>query len=451
MIGKPEPVVTQEPEISVGIMEGGRKLTGRFNGPFRLDGGQAFTGSFSVEAAEDSVVFTADTGKRIERQKELCFRPGEGATFTLTSVTIGVNFHWERTQEQTFQGELLLDGIGGTLTIINRLHLEDYLASVISSEMSAEAPLALLKAHAVTSRSWLMAMLKRRGKPADREIDPQQVSKEADEVVRWYDREDHARFDVCADDHCQRYQGITKIISDQAAVAVQSTRGIFLVYDHAVCDARFHKCCGGRTESFENTWEATPVPYLSSIVDADIAHGPVDTEAAAGKWVLARPDAYCGTTDEALLQLILPDFDRETKDFFRWQIIYRREELETILREKSGIDFGLLQDLVPVNRGPSGRIFRLRIEGSKRTLIVGKELEIRRWLSRSHLYSSAFCVSVERDASGLPVRFTLNGAGWGHGVGLCQIGAAVMAARGYEAEDILRHYFNGAGLEKLYE
>jgi len=451
MTGNPDPVMTQEPEINVGIMEGVRKLTGRFNGLFRLDGGQTFAGPFSIEAAEGRVVLTDDVGKRIERQKQLSFQPAEGATFTLTDVTIGVQFHWERKQDQTFQGELLLDGTGETLTVINRLHLEAYLTSVISSEMSAEAPLALLKAHAITSRSWLMAMLARRGKPAGRGIAQQQTSKEVNEIIRWYDREDHARFDVCADDHCQRYQGITKIISDQVALAVQATRGIFLVHHHAICDARFHKCCGGRTETFENTWEAIPVPYLSSMVDADVFHNPVDTEAAAEEWVLSRPDAYCGTTDGALLQRILPDFDRETPDFFRWQVRYRREELEIIIREKSGIDFGLLQNLVPLERGASGRICRLRIEGSRRTFIVGKELEIRRWLSRSHLYSSAFCVSVERDASGLPVCFILNGAGWGHGVGLCQIGAAVMASKGYEAEDILRHYFSGAELRKLYE
>jgi stage II sporulation protein D len=441
----------QEPEITVGVIEGVPEITGRFNGPFRLNGGPYFTGFFSVDVAAGRMIFTDDAGNRIDRQNELSFIPEEGSTFSLADVTIGLQFHWERKEVQTFQGDLLLlEEPGGALTAINRLHLEDYLSSVISSEMSATAPLELLKAHAVTSRSWLWAMLKRQGKTISQGTGLRQASIKAGEIIHWYGREDHALFDVCADDHCQRYQGITKIISDQVSEAVQSTRGVFLVYDHEICDARYHKACGGRTDNFENTWEDVPVPYLSSITDADVPHEPISTEAAAEKWVCARPDAYCNTTDSLLLRQILPGFDQETADFFRWQVIYRREELEVILREKSGIDFGFLQALVPLDRGPSGRIIRLRIEGSKQTVIVGKELEIRRWLSRSHLYSSAFCVSVDRDSSGLPVCFILHGAGWGHGVGLCQIGAAVMAAKGYQAEDILKHYFSGAELKKLY-
>ena len=441
----------QEPEIKVGIIEGVRELTGRFNGPFCLQGGRMFTGPFSARMSEDRLIFTDQQGAQIDRQQELRFRPEKGATFSLTDVTIGIRFHWERKQEQTFQGDLRLSAAGRNLTVVNRLHLEDYLASVVSSEMSAAAPLEMLKAHAVASRSWLMAMLQRRGKTVDPGADRREASEQTGEIVRWYGQEDHTRFDVCADDHCQRYQGITKIIADQAAEAVRSTRGVFLVHAHAICDARYHKACGGRTDNFENTWEEIPVPYLSSVVDADISHEPVDTEAAAQEWVRTRPEAYCNTADEPLLRRVLPDFDQETADFFRWRLTYGREELEAILRKKSGIDFGSLQDLVPVNRGPSGRIMRLRIEGSKTTITVGKELEIRRWLSRSHLYSSAFCVSVERDASGLPVRFMLDGAGWGHGVGMCQIGAAVMAEKGHRAEAILKHYFCGAELKKLYD
>lgn len=446
-------VFKQEPEINVGVMEGVTELTGRFNGPFRLQDGLIFIGPFTVQAGEDTLVLTDRSGARIGRQAEICFRPQQGdATFSLKDVAIGIRFHWERKQEQTFQGDLLLmSSPGGTLTVVNRLHLEDYLASVISSEMSAVAPLEMLKAHAVASRSWLMAMLQRRGKTVHPNTDSLQASEHTGEITRWYGREDHTRFDVCADDHCQRYQGITKIIADEAVQAVRSTRGVFLVYDHAICDARYHKACGGRTDNYENTWKETPIKYLSSVVDADVPHEPIDTETAAQKWVHTRPEAYCNTTDEMLLQRVLPDFDRETADFFRWRVSYGREELEAILREKSGIDFGLLQNLVPLARGPSGRIMRLRIEGSKQAVTVGRELEIRRWLSRSHLYSSAFCVSVDRDASGLPTQFTLDGAGWGHGVGMCQIGAAVMAEKGHKAEAILKHYFCGAKLTKLYD
>lgn len=442
----------QEPEIKVGIMEEVRVLTGRFNGPFRLQDGRIFTGPFAVQAGEDGMIFTDHAGARIDRQAEMCFRPQEDAPFSLDDVTIGARFHWERKQQQTFRGDLLLmNSPARTLTAVNRLHLEDYLTSVISSEMSAMAPLEMLKAHAVASRSWLMAMLMRREKKTDQGVDCREASGPAGEIMRWYGREDHTSFDVCADDHCQRYQGITKIIADQAAQAVRLTRGVFLVHAHAICDARYHKACGGRTDNFENTWEEIPVPYLSSVVDADTSHKPIDTEAVAQKWVRTRPDAYCNTTDEPLMRRVLPDFDQETADFFRWRISYGREELEAILREKSGIDFGSLQDLVPVDRGPSGRIIRLRIEGSKAAITVGKELEIRRWLSPSHLYSSAFCVSVERDASGLPVRFVFDGAGWGHGVGMCQIGAAVMAEKGHKSESILKHYFCGAELQKLYD
>jgi stage II sporulation protein D len=452
MMDNTDLVFVQEPEIRVGVMEEVRGLTGRFNGSFRLQDGRVFTGPFDVQAGMEEMIFTDRAGARIGRQEELCFKPEGEGTFSLDDVTIGSRFHWERKQQQTFRGDLLLmNSPGRTLTVVNRLHLEDYLTSVISSEMSAAAPLEMLKAHAVASRSWLLAMLMRRGKTTNQGADCREASGQTGEITRWYGREDHARFDVCADDHCQRYQGITKIITDQAAQAVQSMRGVFLVYAQSICDARYHKACGGRTDNFENTWEEIPVPYLSSVVDADVFHEPIDTEAAAQKWVFNRPDVYCNTGDAALLSRVLPDFDQETADFFRWRMNYGREELEAILREKSGIDFGSLQDLVPVERGPSGRIMRLRIEGSKATITVGKELEIRRWLSRSHLYSSAFCVSVDRDASGLPVRFVFDGAGWGHGVGLCQIGAAVMAEKGHKAEAILKHYFRGAELKKLYD
>ena len=483
-----------EPEITVGVVEGVRALRGRFEGPFLAGDGQVLTGPFSARADKGAVMVTDRAGLQIGRKAEMHFRPVEGATFTLSDVTIGVRFHWERKQDQTFQGELaLLAGADGTLTAVNRVRLEAYLTSVVSSEMSAASPPEMLKAHAVASRSWLMAMLLKRAKagydrprsaldpatpgtleqagpPGDRpesgngdvlrsvaaadrsgkdDAVPDAGARD-DEILRWYGREDHAHFDVCADDHCQRYQGVTKIISAQAAEAVRATRGVFLVHDGQICDARYHKACGGRTENFENAWDDTPIPYLSSVSDADVIHPRLDTEPAAQTWVRTRPEAFCDTTDAALLRRILPDFDQETADFFRWRVVYRREELEVILAQKSGIDFGVLQNLVPVLRGPSGRIIRLRIEGEKRTVTIGKELEIRCWLSRSHLYSSAFCVSAERGAAGRVERFTLEGAGWGHGVGLCQIGAAVMAEKGFKAEAILRHYFQAAELQKRY-
>jgi SpoIID/LytB domain protein len=280
---------------------------------------------------------------------------------------------------------------------------------------------------------------------------PAQRSRETEsEIVRWYDREDHTSFDVCADDHCQRYQGITKIISAKAKEAIDATRGSFLVHDNGICDARFYKACGGLTELFENAWEETTVPYLQSVSDWQHPYPPVVSEEKAREWILSSPDAYCNTTDGEILRQILPSFDQETTDFFRWKVEYSREELERIVARKSGIDFGTITDLVPLQRGPSGRIIRLKIVGSRKVIVVGKELEVRRWLSNSHLYSSAFVVDAERDQSGIPTRFILHGAGWGHGVGLCQIGAAVMAARGKKAEEIVVHYFPGAHLQRLY-
>jgi peptidoglycan hydrolase-like amidase len=276
------------------------------------------------------------------------------------------------------------------------------------------------------------------------------ITPETTEVIRWYSREDHDIYDVCADDHCQRYQGISKGISSAAAKAIASTRGVFLVHDNIVCDSRFFKACGGLTEDFPSSWEETDIPYLRSIADAPATYPPIRSEGEMERWVFSSPDAYCNTKDPAILRQILPSFDQETTDFYRWHVSYTREELEALLQKKAGIDVGTLLDLVPLQRGPSGRLIRLRIVGTQRTITVGKDLEIRRWLSPSHLYSSAFLIRVERREDGIPLRFTLHGAGWGHGVGLCQIGAAVMAIRGFAAEDIVRHYFRGAELRKVY-
>jgi stage II sporulation protein D len=444
-------MIKQEPEIHIGIVEHAKEVAGVLNGVFELPTTIRLEGPFSALWKEDRVVLFDSEGVEVMKGTEIMFRPLRNGTFTLKGVTIGISFHWERKEDQTFEGSLrLLASPDGTITVINEISVEGYLQSVISSEMSAEAPLELLKAHAITSRSWLVAMLERqkRGKNIGT---PAQRSRETEsEIVRWYDREDHTSFDVCADDHCQRYQGITKIISAKAKEAIDATRGSFLVHDDEICDARFYKACGGLTELFENAWEETSVPYLQSVSDWEHPYPPIISEQAAREWILSSPDAYCNTTDGEILRQILPSFDQETTDFFRWKVEYRREELERILAKKSGIDFGTLLDLISLQRGTSGRIIRLKIVGSKKTIVVGKELEVRRWLSSSHLYSSAFVVDVEKGTDGVPTRFILRGAGWGHGVGLCQIGAAVMAAHGKKAEEIVLHYFPGAHLQRLY-
>ncbi len=444
-------MISSEPIISVGLIENSKEVRGNFNGYFELPYSIKLQGSFRGASKDGHLVLYDDEEVEVLRSEELYCRSLNNATFTLSGVTIGINFHWERKEKQTFEGDLrILLNADGTLTVINEVCLELYLQSVISSEMSAEAPIELLQAHAIISRSWLVAMLERLEKFKNISKQSQQSLETENEIIRWYDREDHAFFDVCADDHCQRYQGITRIISNFVKEAVEATQGIVLVADNEVCDARFSKACGGRTELFENCWEETQIPCLQSVSDSSVNYPPILNEADAERWITSSPDVYCNTTNRNILQHVLPSFDQETTDFFRWKIEYSREQLEEILHAKSEIDFGTIMDIVPLKRGISGRIVKLKIVGSKRTMVVGKELEIRRWLSKSHLYSSAFIVKIERDGKGVPMKFVFYGAGWGHGVGLCQIGAAVMASKGFTAEEILKHYFHCAELKKLY-
>lgn len=365
--------------------------------------------------------------------------------FVLHDVVIGVGFHWQRNEDQTFVGELLFIVEEGEVRAINRLPVEEYLVSVISSEMSATSSLEFLKAHTIISRSWLYAQLQRKEK--------QQLSvlghESGNEIVRWYAREDHTLFDLCADDHCQRYQGVTRAVNPNVARAVRETCDIVLMYDDEVCDARFSKCCGGVTERFSACWEDVDYGYLQAFRDVEGKEPLPDltTEEGAREWIGSTPPSYCSTDDSKVLSQILNGYDRETNDFYRWRVEYSQEELSELVSRRSGVDLGKVEDLQPLERGASGRIIRLRVVGSRCTKIVGKELEIRRWLSESHLYSSAFV--VDKIADGDSVRFVLKGAGWGHGVGLCQIGAAMMGERGFSHEAILRHYYPGASLEKV--
>ena len=434
-----------QPRITVGIMDRQAEVSGRLNGDFRLDPSAFISGRFSAKAKTGKIVLTDEADHEIARSPSIRLTAREGSTFSLFHVTIGNRFHWETKEDQTFQGDFILQiRTDGTMAVVNEIPLEDYLTSVISSEMNAAAPIEFLKAHAILSRSWLLAALDRKRKANDRPATTAGLRESDGEVIRWYEREDHDLFDVCSDDHCQRYQGITKILSRQARDAVEETRGIVITHGDETCDARYSKCCGGLTEEFGTAWEDRRAPYLKSVSDGPLVRKPIRTEEEASRWILSGPEAYCNTRDEALLERILPGGDRETKDFFRWRVEYFRVELEVILREKSGFDFGTLEEIVPLCRGPSGRLSRLKIVGSKRSMIVGKELEIRRWLSPSHLYSSAFVVKREGD------RFIFQGAGWGHGVGLCQIGAAVMASRGLSAEEILSHYLRDIKIKKIY-
>lgn len=445
--------MNKEPMITVGIMDRQTNVSGTLNGNFHIDGfGGNLSGSFSARTSDGAIVFKDIGGRDVARSRSVRLMPHNDSTFTLFHVTIGISFHWERTENQTFRGGIVLQSRDdGTMAVINEVPLEDYLQSVVSSEMNATAPLEFLKTHAIISRSWLLSTLKRKKEKQARPSPAANVAGNEHEIMRWYEQEEHDIYDVCADDHCQRYQGITKIFSGNAETAVRETFGKVIMYRDEICDARYYKACGGMTEDFCTAWGDKHVPYLISITDAPSQYSPVRTEEDAFAWIFSKPEAYCNTGDAGLLAKILPDFDRETKDFFRWKIEYAREELEEILRERSGLDFGTLKEIRPLQRGPSGRIFRLMIIGSKRTVVVGKELEIRRWLSRSHLYSSAFVVTTKNGPGGEVERFSFHGAGWGHGVGLCQIGAAVMASKGFSAEQALAHYFPGTELRKAYE
>ncbi len=442
-------MITSEPLLRVGILEHRKDVRWNFSGRFAGPDSGFETGEYSAAPDGHDIVMRDSAGRERARGTSLTFTPDRGAQFTLRGVTIGIQFHWERSEDETFDGGLsLLLGHDGLMIVVNNIPVEEYLKSVISSEMSAESPVELLKAHAVTSRSWLVAMLERErrnvGVPSRRSFE------KAGEIIRWYDREDHAQFDVCADDHCQRYQGVSKIVSPEVQSAVDATRGLFLVSGGEICDARFSKSCGGISEEFHNVWEPEQVSYLSSISDGRDQFPPIRSESEADLWIRSSPAAYCNTTDRRILRQVLPSFDQETTDFFRWRVSYAQDELADLIHRRSGIDFGSIRSLVPVQRGPSGRIVRLKVEGSRQTLTVGKELEIRRWLSQSHLYSSAFVVDTEPGPGGMPSKFVLTGAGWGHGVGLCQIGAAVMATKGFKADQILLHYFRNAALTRCY-
>jgi SpoIID/LytB domain protein len=449
----------REPKITVGIMDRQAEVSGHLNGNFYGEGFGSISGGFSAKADLGMIVLMDEShlemcrspSIRLVPQENSRIKTGSRPTFTLFDVTIGSQFHWERKEDQTFQGDLILKVCkDGDLIAINEIFLEDYLTSVISSEMSASAPRQFLKAHAILSRSWLLAGLGRKKGDDETSIPIGKIIKKEEEVIRWYDREDHDHYDVCSGDHCQRYQGILKVVSQNTEEAVRETLGMVMTYQDEICDARYSKACGGITEEFPTAWDDKRVPYLASISDTLVRHQPIRTEEEALAWILSVPEAYCQTKDESVIEKIFSDDDRKTREFFRWTVEYSRSELEEILREKSGFDFGTLQKIIPLHRGPSGRISRLKIVGSKRSMVVGKELEIRRWLSRSHLYSSAFVVMVNDHPHGEAERFILHGAGWGHGVGLCQVGAAVMASKGFSAEEILRHYFQGVEIKKIY-
>ena len=439
----------KEPEVKVGIVSG-QKIHFSLNKPY-LAKGETVIGEQEVEFSEGGVLWNGN------QYSSLTFHPQSAdASFSLNDVTIGVNFHWERKETQTFLGTLRFVVESDKICAINELPVEKYLESVISSEMSATSSLELLKAHAVISRSWLLAQMKKRRDVAESGNNFFSFTKKEDMLIRWYDREDHTIFDVCADDHCQRYQGITKETSPHVAEAIRQTKGQVLLDGDEICDARFSKCCGGITEEFQYCWEDTPKNYLTAV--RDIALGIESTlpnltnEEEAEKWIRFNPPAFCNTQDKRILSQVLNDYDQETVDFYRWKVTLTQEKLQQLIADRLKMDLGSILDMKSVERGTSGRISKLQIIGTEKTFTIGKELEIRRTLSDSHLLSSAFIVDkYDIDEQGVPQRFELVGAGWGHGVGLCQIGAAVMGEEGYLYDAILLHYYQGAEIKKLYK
>ncbi len=442
-----------EPTISVGLINGVEAIRFELKALYLTPDGALFNaGEYfaSVSAGRIDITFA---GERLSYQSsEVRLAPVDpGSSFVVRGVVIGIDFHWQREQDQEFRGALRIKlDADDKLIVINVINVESYLTSVISSEMSAGSNPELLKAHSIVSRSWLLAQMKEWGITHQRQSAVSKPESDRNQLIRWYDQENHLDFDVCADDHCQRYQGITKATTQPVFESVRSTFGQVLIYEGALCDARYSKSCGGMTERYDAAWNDSKVPYLAVSYDGESFpsrfHLPLSDEANAEAWIRNSPPAFCNTTDRDVLEKILPDFDRETIDFYRWRVVIEQDELQEMLRKKLGIDFGRIFRVEPVERGGSGRLIKLKITGERETIIIGKELEIRRALSRSHLYSSAFVIESDVDRR----EFKLIGAGWGHGVGLCQIGAAVMAERGSDHRRILAHYYRGAQLQTLY-
>ena len=421
------------------------ELSFTFKSPYQMknpaEPGKTYVGAHTAKVQDGKILFE---GRLYD---EICFaHTGEEGSFELRDVTIGVDFHWNRQETQLFPDDLKLIVENGKVTAVNCVGIEHYLVSVISSEMSATNSPEQLKAHCIISRSWILAQIEKNKELKAAGADYSACIDTESERIKWYDREDHVNFDVCADDHCQRYYGLSRASTQAVREAVEQTWGRVLTYDGKICDARFSKCCGGVFEEFKFCWEPKQFPYLVKRRDAANENDFPDltVEENARKWILSEPDAFCNTKDPKILSQVLTKFDQETKNFYRWTVEYTVDELSDLVRRRSGEDFGEILDLIPVARGTSGRLWKLKIVGTKKTKIIGKELEIRKTLSPSHLYSSAFVVEKQDG------KFILRGAGWGHGVGMCQIGAAVMGARGYKYDEILAHYFPGSTIEKKY-
>ncbi|MDR1348729.1 MAG: SpoIID/LytB domain-containing protein [Prevotellaceae bacterium] len=441
-----------EPKIRVGILNE-REISFRLYGNYKTKHGHVLSSACIARIHQNGISVKCADNKKLLLDNCDILEPidEKNSFFELTDVTIGVEFHWQRKENQRFKGALQFVIENEKITAVNIINIEDYLTCVISAEMSATSSMELLKAHAVISRGWLLAQIKKSEKINKNKTIYKSITETEAEYIRWWDREDHTCFDVCADDHCQRYQGITRANTTHVIDAVDATRGLALTFNGNICDARFSKSCGGVMEKFENTWEPVEHLYLQGLADTDDEKAiDLTIEENAEKWIRTSPPAFCNTNDKNILSQVLNDYDQETSDFYRWKVEYTQSQISELAHRRSGFDFGEIIDMIPVQRGASGRIIKLKIIGTKLVKIIGKELMIRRTFSNTHLYSSAFVVEKDNEQNGIPQKFTFIGAGWGHGVGLCQIGAAVMGAKGYSYDKILTHYFPNSKLEKLY-
>ncbi|MCX8056334.1 MAG: SpoIID/LytB domain-containing protein [Ignavibacteria bacterium] len=447
----------KQPIIKVGIIQNQDSITFNIFGEFILNNKLKIKDRKLTAIPNGKKIFLKENDTIIYSDETLNFVPVKNNyniedakyRFEIENVMIGIDFHWEQKERESFEGNFLIINKNNMLTLINEIEVERYLQSVIASEMNSESPFEYLKAHSIVSRSWLLAQLENRKKNYLKE---QKFQITDTEKIIWHDKTEHEDFDVCADDHCQRYQGLTRLKGNAALLAVRETFGMVLTYNQKICDTRYSKCCGGITEEFQNVWQDTYYPYLKSIRDSRNSNEKKpESENEFENFIKSNPDAYCNTTDENLLKKVLNEFDLITKDFYRWKIEIKQLALKTLFEIKLGIDFGEIKELIPLERGKSGRIKKLKIVGTKKEFTIGKELEIRRALSEKHLYSSAFVIEpVFKEGSDIPCKFILHGAGWGHGVGFCQIGGAVMASEGKKFDEILKHYFPDADLVKIY-
>jgi SpoIID/LytB domain protein len=440
----------QEPIVTVGILNAKRikiKIVGEYLFPRKEI---YMRGRLIFSDAHNGIMLETSLGTYYVSENDV-FEPfpPHNASFIVDDVTVGKKFHWEHKERHRYSGSFKIIRENGALTLVNIIPLENYLESVIRSEMNENAPFSLLKAQAVVARSWTLSQMKKGGKKGVNE------RRKKGEVLRWYERDGHVNYVFCNDDHCQRYHGIGKSQSIAVHEAVEQTRGLVLTGKNGLCDARYFKSCGGRTELFRNVWGEDEGDCISSVEDYDYPTEFTDVDLSieknARKWILSEPEAFCNTKDEKILSSVLVDFDKKTVDFYRWRKEYTQEEISALIKKKLKKDYGAILDLLPVERGASGRVIKLKIVGEKRTLIIGKELEIRRTLSETHLYSSAIIIDKEDVQNGVPQKFVIRGAGWGHGVGMCQIGAAVMGEKGYEFDEILAHYYPETKIKRYYK